>query len=43
MGDSGLPTSIGIIIGAAVFGGILLAGLVVMAVLVAIGDINAIS
>jgi len=42
MGDSGLPTSIGIIIGAAVFGGILLAGLVVMAVLVAIGDINAI-
>lgn len=42
MGDSGLPTSIGIIVGAAVFGGILLAGLTVMAVLIALPGLSAI-
>lgn len=36
MGDSGLPTAIGIIVGAAVIGGILFAGLVVNAVIVAL-------
>ena len=41
MGDSGLPTAIGIIIGAAVCGGIIFAGLAVMAVLIALPNLAA--
>lgn len=33
MGDNGIPTSLGVIIGAAVLGAIILAGLVVAAIL----------
>jgi len=33
MGQEGIPVSLGIIIGSAILGGILLAGLVVMAIL----------
>ncbi len=37
MGDSGLPVSLGIIVAAAILGGLLFAGLVVMAAVGVIG------